>query len=52
MIYNEKTLWDSSPRKTFAMLLEIRAVATDSKEGNNEIMMITGIQTQGHRNVS
>ena len=34
------------------MLLQIRAVATDAEEDNNEIMMITGIQTQDHRNVS
>ena len=49
MIYNQKTLWDSM---TFAMLLQIKAVATNAKEDNNEIMMITGIQTQDHRNVS
>lgn len=44
MIYNEKALWDSNPCATFAMLLQMRAVGTGAKEGNNEIMMAMGFK--------
>ena len=57
MISKEKPPWDSSPWKTFAVILQISAVSTIAKDdikqqlNNKTWSRVTGIQTEDHRSV-